>query len=246
MSPPLALLPSPLLGPEVWQPVAEMLGNRGWTVVDVPQTPRVRTPQDVLAWYLRCLSPDEDRVLIPHSNAGLYAPLLLAQSRVAATVFVDAGLPGPGGRVPLAPPELLDFLRARAGDGGLLPRWTDWWDPAEVAALFPGPAVRERVERVQQRLPVRYFEHTLPVPAGWDDRPAAYLAFGDTYAPERAAAADRGWPARTMPGRHLHMLLEPAAVATQLEGLLAEIGVSPPVGVAGGRPAETPRPSPTT
>jgi hypothetical protein len=246
VSPALVLLPSPLLGPVVWQPVAEVLSSRGWAVVAVPPTPPVRTPEDVLDWFLGCMSPDADRVLIPHSNAGLYAPLLAVRSRVAATVFVDAGLPGPNGRVPLAPPELVDFLRARAGEGGLLPRWTDWWDPADVAALFPGRAVRERVERVQQRLPVRYFEHALPVPPGWDDRPAAYLAFGDTYTDERAAAAERGWPTRTMPGRHLHMLVAPAAVATQIEGLLTEIGVSPPTGVAGGRPGPTPRPSPTT
>ena len=82
--------------------------------------------------------------------------------------------------------------------------------------------------------------------AGWDDRPAAYLAFGDTYATERAAAAERGWPTRTMPGRHLHMLVAPAAVVTQLESLLAEIGVSRPAHVAGGRPGPTPRANPTT
>ena len=58
-----------------------------------------------------------------------------------------------------------------------------------------------------------YFRSALDVPAGWDAGPGAYIAFGDTYAEEQAAAAARGWPVRVLDGAHLHLLTDPAAVA---------------------------------
>jgi hypothetical protein len=80
--------------------------------------------------------------------------------------------------------------------------------------LLPNAEVRARVEREQRRLPLSYFEGSLPVPRGWDERPAGYLAFGDIYAAERAEAAQRGWPVSTLPAEHLHMLIDPDRSAT--------------------------------
>lgn len=88
-----------------------------------------------------------------------------------AAVFVDAILPPPRGRIPLAPPALLDVLREKADDDGLLPPWTSWWDEVDVAALFPSPESRAGVEQEQQRLPLSYFVDALAVPQGWDQRP---------------------------------------------------------------------------
>jgi hypothetical protein len=65
------------------------------------------------------------------------------------------------------------------------------------------------------------------VPAGWDNRPGAYLAFGDTYATQRQEAVSRGWPVSTLPGGHLHHLADPERVAAEIDGLLATIGVRP-------------------
>jgi len=65
------------------------------------------------------------------------------------------------------------------------------------------------------------------VPSSWDDRPGGYLAFGDTYASDRRAAADRGWPVTTLPGGHLHMLIDPQRVATEIDTLLTMVGVGP-------------------
>ncbi len=103
---------------------------------------------------------------MPHSNAGAYVPELVTQRRVVAMVFVDAVLPPRRGRVPLAPPAFLDLLRSKVEDDGLLPVWTRWWDDADVAPLFPDAQARTRVEREQPRLPLSYFEGTLPVPRG--------------------------------------------------------------------------------
>lgn len=224
----LALLPSPLLGPAVWAPVAQALAERGWHTMICAATPPVRTGDDVLAGLLAALPTEQDVVLVPHSNAGAYVPELVMQRRVVATVFVDAVLPPRRGRIPLAPPAFLDLLRAKADDDGLLPVWTSWWDKARVAPLFPDAPTRALVEREQQQLPLSYFEGARPVPSGWDRCCGAYLAFGSTYATERNAAVRRRWPVTTMPGTHLHMLREPEQVATELLALLDALGIPSP------------------
>jgi hypothetical protein len=159
-------------------------------------------------------------VLVPHSNAGLYVPALTTHCRVTGYVFVDAVLPASAGQAPMAPAEFYDYLAAKTDPDGLLPPWTDWWDE-DISALFPSVEVREQVEREQPRLPLSYFATLMTVPPGWDTRPGAYLAFGDAYAPELADATARGWPVRTLPGEHLHMLIDPAQAATEITTLLS-------------------------
>lgn len=162
MAPTLALLASPFLGPTVWQPVAELLTRWGMRVIAAPAASAPpRTAADVLEGFLEALPADHEQefVLVPHSNAGLYVPALASQRRVKGFVFVDALLPAPGGRSRLAPPAaLLDVLRSRADEHGLLPPWSAWWEEAGVAGLFPDRSARERVEGEQQRVPLSYFE----------------------------------------------------------------------------------------
>jgi hypothetical protein len=138
----LALLPSPLLGPSVWQPVAQILTKRGRRTLTCAVDTAVRTAQDVLESLLAALPPDQDLVLVPHSNAGAYVPILATQRRVDGFVFVDAVLPPHSGRVPLVPPAFRAALRERANDAGLLPPWTSWWGEASAAVLFPDAEVR--------------------------------------------------------------------------------------------------------
>ncbi|GAB3887181.1 hypothetical protein [Terrabacter terrigena] len=249
----LVLLPSPLLGPAVWTPVAEHLGEAGWSV-DVCRQPRgVTTAGDALAGFLEAVPADRPVVLVPHSNAGLFVPEVARQRPVVATVFVDAALPPPviarrsaqpgspqptgdptsrtsSGETTLAPSAFLDFLEGLADAEGLLPPWTRWWADTDVDVLFPDQATRLRVEREEQRLPLAYFRDTVAVPAGWTDSPNAYLAFGDTYADERRLAEQEGWPVVSLGGDHLHMLVAPAEVAAALTALLARLGVPAPTG----------------
>lgn len=220
MSPLLVLLPSPLLGPATWEPVADVLARLGVRTTTPALGPGLHTPADVLDRLLEALPAGEDLALVPHSGAGAYIPALTAARRVSAAIFVDAVLPPPSGRVPMAPSALLDQLRATAGPDGLLPVWTSWWDEADVAPLFPDAASRAAVQAEQQQLPLDYFTGSLPVPAGWEARPAGYLAFGETYGPERSDATARGWPVHTLDGEHLHQLVAPEAVATAILDLL--------------------------
>lgn len=222
----LAFLPSPLLGPATWAPLVNMLGGRGWSTTVAPVLPGITSAADVQEMFDSALPSGEDLVLVAHSNAGLFIPWLADRHRVAASVFVDAALPLSPGPVALSPPDFYDFLTGMADESGLLPPWTQWWEASEVRELIPDSQMRDALTRQTQRLPLSYFRETVPVPTGWHQKPCAYVAFGDTYAEEKRFAAHSGWPVRTLPGRHLHMVVDPEEVAANITELLAVLGNS--------------------
>lgn len=224
MTPLVVLVPSPLLGPAVWGPVAAGLAARGWdtTVLDLRASP-VDTADEVLQAMVAALPVERDVVLVPHSNAGLYASALDGQRRLRGVVFVDAGLPAARGPTPVAPPALVDLLAQKADADAVLPPWTAWWDEADVAPLFPDAQVRALVEAEQRRLPLAYFRSSVPAAAPIDDLPWAYLAFGETYEQEAARAAASGRRLVRLSGGHLHMLTAPEDVAAALASLLEHV-----------------------
>jgi hypothetical protein len=222
--PALLLLPSPLVGAATWRSVADVLGEQSREAV-VVETGSPRRPAEVIEAAVDAAAHLGPVTLVPHSNAGLYVASLRERLEVAAAVFVDAALPGGDVETAMAPAGLMSTLRELSDPDGLLPPWTRWWEAADVAALFPSDEVRRRVELAQPRLPLSYFTARLPVPPGWAERPSGYLAFGDTYADEVAAALAHRWPVSVLPGRHLQMLHDPEGVAAEilrLEALLRE------------------------
>ena len=217
----LALLPSPLLGPASWAPVAGELTRRGHRVSVPRLAPPVATPADVLAGYLAGTPDEPGLVLVPHSNAGPYVAALAVERDASTVVFADALLPSAEATTSTAAGGFRDAIGRLADADGVLPPWTSWWPEADTAGLFPDTAARGAVEREQPRLPLAYFDEPIATPPGWRSLPAAYLAFGDTYAAERATATARGWPVETLPGRHLHQLVDPVGVADAVLRLLA-------------------------
>lgn len=224
MRPVFVLVHSPSVGPATWRPVAERLAAAGYQARvpsllgvasgEPPFWPRIAA---AVRADLGEVPVDQPLVLVAHSNAGLFLPLIRAglDQPVACSVFVDAALPARTGPTAVAPPGFLEFLRGMAVDG-MLPRWTDWWDEADVAPMFPDPAVRAVVTRDQPTLPLAYYEQHIPVPDGWDDHPRAYLLFGPPYDHQAADAHDRGWPVAHLPGAHLHQLVDPEGTARHL------------------------------
>jgi pimeloyl-ACP methyl ester carboxylesterase len=223
------LVHSPSVGPMTWSSVAAELRSDGNDVV-VPSLLTVAAASPPF-WpeSVRCVreslrgAPDGAPVtLVLHSNAGLLAPVLVEAlgSRVEAIVFVDAGLPAREGPTPMAPADFLPFLRAKAENGVLLP-WTDWWDEADVAALFPDEHTRQEVSAEQPRLPLAYFESVIPHVAGWDERRCGYVVFNDAYREQALDAQARGWPVREVKGEHLHMLVDPVATAAAIKAVSA-------------------------
>lgn len=219
------LVHSPSVGPLTWAATARELDALGAVAivpslrdVAVEGPPFWRTiAEKVSAAIDHHLPRNQQVVLVAHSNAGLFVPQIVAArpGRIAGCLFVDAALPARVGPTPVAPPELLDFLRPKA-TGGRLPQWTTWWDEADVAPMFPDTRTREAVSAEQPRLPLGYYEEVVPTPAGWDDRPCGYLLFGPPYEPIADDAQERGWVVEHIPGRHLHQLVEPDAVADRI------------------------------
>jgi hypothetical protein len=216
----LVLLPSPLLGPAVWASVAVRFRARGWQVHLPRLGSPVTTPDDVARGWLEQVPRHEPLVLVPHSNAGLYVAALAGQREATSMVFVDAGLPSTELVTPVAPAPFRDWLGSLVGENGLLPPWTQWWPPGDIEAVLPDPRLRSALAAEARRLPISYFDGTVSTPPGWESVPAAYVAFGDTYAEERAEAERRGWPVETMEGQHLHMMVDPGGVAAVVARLI--------------------------
>ena len=226
------LVHSPSVGPGTWSAVAGRLVGTGHSVVvpsllgvaegGAPFWPRVvaavneqvaTAAEHVVAAKRR---GGEDRVvLVGHSNAGVFVPVICRALGfpVDCTVLVDATMPAVYDATPMVAAEFLPFLRGLAGPDGLLPRWTDWWDEAEVAAMLPDRAVRAKIVAEQPQLPLAYYEEQVPVPPGWDDHRCGYLVFGEPYDVQAGEARRRGWPVRSLPGGHLHQLVDPDGVA---------------------------------
>lgn len=224
MPPVFVLVHSPSVGPLTWTPVAASLRARGHqsivpsllAVADAgpPFWPRV---VDAVTAVMSRLDPDRPVVLVAHSNAGLFIPLLVTHATrpVRGCLFVDAALPASVGSTPVVPAELLHGLRAKVTDGRL-PPWTEWWDEGDVAPMFPDPEIRAAVTAEQPWLPLAYYEQLVPVPAGWDDQPCGYLVFGPPYDRLAADARGRGWLIDELPGQHLHQIVDPDGVADRL------------------------------
>lgn len=224
MQPIFVLVHSPSVGPATWRPVAGQLASAGYQVRvpsllhvgsgEPPFWPRIA---EAVRDGIGEIPAERSLVLVAHSNAGLFLPTVRAglDHPVAASVFVDAALPARTGPTPVAPPELLEFLRPLAVDG-TLPRWTDWWDEADIAPMFGDPAMRQKVVAEQPTLPLAYYEQSVPVPRGWDDHPCSYLLFGPPYEDTATDARERGWRTAHLPGAHLHQIIDPAGTARHL------------------------------
>jgi hypothetical protein len=232
--PVFVLVHSPSVGPRTWSAVADQLTGAGCEVVvpsllavgegGPPFWPRVAA---AVSEQVAGTADQQRLVLVAHSNAGVFIPVIrraLARP-VACSVFADATLPASRGGTPMAGHDFLPFLRGLADPGGWLPRWTDWWEEPDVAALFPNAKVRSEITAEQPRLPLAYYEEQVPVPPGWDDHPCGYLLFGPPYDAQAREAQRRGWAVRELPGAHLHQVVDPGGVAR----LLLELaGLAPP------------------
>jgi hypothetical protein len=143
---------------------------------------------------------------------------------VAALIFVDAFLPPVTGSSPLVPPPFLEQLRALASDG-LLPPWSTWFGDEGLRELVPDDRVRAELEKEMPRLPLAYFEASVPAPPGWDSRPCGYVLLGgEPYGQSAGDARERGWPVVELrDAHHLALVTDPALVADALLLLASDL-----------------------
>lgn len=169
----------------------------------------------------------EPVLLVAHSAAG---PLLgqigfalrAARRPVAGYLFVDAGLPRPGGgasRLDLTQAESADVaadLRRLLQTGGSFPTWSR----ADLAEQVPYPD--DRVQLVASLRPrgLDFFDEPLPCPLDWPDAPAGVLQTSDGYQLTARLARGRGWPVVRRDLGHFAAVADPVGTEAALLQLI--------------------------
>ena len=231
----LVLAHSPLTGPAAWGALPDELRRRGHrvavlAVLDDDAPPYASRYVARAALQVRDTCGDARVVLVGHSGAGYLLPLLgsarrSARAPAAGYLFVDAGLP------PSRPTSRLDLLRVEAPEvattlephlagGGTFPDWTE----AGLREQVPEDGVRIDLVAGLRPRAADFFAEPVPVAPDWPDAPCGFLRLSPGYDAPARLAGHRGWP-RVLgpddrPGGHFAMLVEPDAVADDLETLL--------------------------
>ena len=145
-------------------------------------------------------------------------PVLAQAARhpVAAYLFVDAGLPHPG---TTQLEEMPEELRRLLAEGARFPNWSD----EDLREELPDRRARQQMLAQVQPRPLSFFEEVMPDVPGWPDAPGGYLLLTQGYRPYLEQAQRAGWPSRTLPAGHFHMLVDPVGVAATLVELLKQI-----------------------
>lgn len=233
-----ALVHSPLTGPAAWGGLPSVLRERDHPVVVVDVRDDDAPPYAVrfvarAALQLREEAGDVRIVLVGHSGAGYLLPLLGAARRAARAaargyLFVDAGLP-PGrpasrrDQLRLEDPAFADGLDALLAAGGRFPDWTD----EDLRDLLPDDDSRAALVASLRRRGADFLDEPLPVAPDWPDAPCGYLRLSPPYDGAARVARMRGWPVLDgpddRPGGHFAMLVDPDAVADDLQTLLSRL-----------------------
>jgi hypothetical protein len=210
--------------------VAEALHERGFP----SQVPRLRDSNDRSLPYwkqhvdsviadLAAVPPEQSLVLAGHSGAGPLLPIIghSLPNPIAATIFVDAGIPVDGASrldlLKLELPEAAGSIQQQLEKGKRLPQWT----ADDLQDELPDSLQRQRILQELHPRPLSFFTEPLPVPAEWPIHPCFFIQFTTSYNYSAADARVRGWEVRQMSGGHFHMLVNPTAVANTLLEFIA-------------------------
>lgn len=234
----MALVHSPLTGPAVWGGLPGVLRDRGHDVV-VVDVQDDDTPPYASRFVARAALQVRDAadggpvVLVGHSGAGYLLPLLGAARRAARSpvrgyLFVDAGLPPsrPASRreqLRIEDPGFAENLDTLLAAGSRFPDWTD----DGLRHLVPEDHLRAALVASLRPRDAGFFDEPLPIAPDWPDAPCGYLHLTASYDGAARIAGLRGWPvlgrADDRPGGHFAALVDPGAVADDLETLLAHL-----------------------
>jgi hypothetical protein len=161
-------------------------------------------------------------LLVAHSGAGPLLPLAAQalEDRAAACIYADAMLPTNGAsRLDTLPADLVRDAFGPAADG-IWPAWGAAWPESVWERLIPDAAARRVFRGELAPTPVAIYAE--PLPNAPDRACSVYLQFSEGYDAEAEAAHAAGWEVHRLECGHLHMLVEPAAVAAKLAELSRE------------------------
>ena len=90
-----------------------------------------------------------------------------------------------------------------------------------MEALVPDPERRRQIVAELGSVPLTYLEEAPPPSDGPLGR-VTYLRFSSVYAATAEVARSRGWTVVQVDGEHLHMAVDPDAVAAELISIADE------------------------
>lgn len=215
----LGLVPSPFVGPSVWQPVADRL--RDAIIADYGG---VEAPgwYDATAQRVVDQMDHEPWIAVLHSSAGPFAPSLATFAKqLRGLVFVDAVLPHPGtSAVERTPLEQSQRLRSLIGPDGLLAEWSSWFPKGVLEAWVPDTDARAAALSDIRRVPFAFLEARAPDKSRvWEELPATFLKLSAGFERNAARAEALGWQVKRVESNHLGMVSHPDLIATVLDDL---------------------------
>jgi len=211
---------SPLVGALTWEQVAQVIRQRGYTVVvpvlsDQPDSPAPFWKQHSESARQALMNKSQPMTLVAHSGAGPLLPVIrqLLPNPVNAYVFVDAGIPRDGAsRLDLMrdeAPEWAQEFHQELLQGAQFPTWS----ADDLREVIPDDDLRTRMAAEIQPRSLPFFTEPIPVFAGWPDAPCAYIKFSAPYDHSAEQARAAGWPVEELAAGHFHMLVDPSKVA---------------------------------
>lgn len=223
----VALMHSPLVGPSTWAAVADELAALGHRVVvpDLRHAAETEGTIDAVVAAAAEQLPITDFVLVGHSGSGVLLPRIGEQAHapIAGFVFVDAHLPPTQGAQPIADEDFRELLDVLASDGRL-PPWSTWWGPETMAGLVPDELLRNQLCSEMPRVPLAYFDEQVMGASTWREQPCGYVRLSSLYEEQAQMASDMGWPIERFSAGHLHMVVDPTAVAGAILNVLTAAG----------------------
>jgi hypothetical protein len=219
------LVHSPLVGPLTWSRVAQQLRSQK-IEARVPElsdgsdgaVPYWKRHAEPVVETLQAIPPDVPIILTAHSGAGPMLPAIRSASgvRVAAYLFVDAGIPMDGysrlDLMALESPDWAQGFRQYLESGGSFPDWTD----DQLRDLLPDGELRQRLLAEMRPRKLDFFTEPIPVFDGWPDAPCGYIQLSPAYDFAFRQAQSNGWSVAKIDAGHFHMLVEPRRVVERM------------------------------
>jgi len=216
------VLHSPLVGPRTVSPFAEALQRLGHGAAAPHLGSAVSAGglspsilRTIVGQSVSSMPQHAPLIVLAHSGAGAYLPILSTHLAVAGQVLIDAVAPPPAGRfTPSA--DFRSELDPLVEPDRRLPPWPQWWGEHVMAELVRDPELRAAIGSECPRLPISFYDTVIEVPANWARPWVGYLRLSERYEPEAQVAARRGWPVCRRVGNHLDIATRPEDVALDL------------------------------
>ncbi len=217
------LIPSFLIGPEVWRGVAEILEMLGQTAI-IPSPGRTK-PDDsdhLEPWLCDVLDSLPDDLNGPLVVCGysattprlpMVADALIASGfEVTAVLMVNGRIPEDGVSPTERDSPFMDTLDALVRPDDYLPPWHRWWG-SMVEDMLPDDEQRQRIFSECKPVPRSVFDQPIPAPELPNSVGLGFLGLGDMYRPSYDHAVGEGWAATRVDGEHLDLVVQPVLVA---------------------------------